>query len=267
MHQRHREGAPDVPARPPAPIEAEVTLVVVADPPEPVADAVAALRELEGFPIIPAPDESIRDRYFDTPDRRLAGRSLRVREVNGEGRITIKGPPQPGAHVGVRRIEHEQPWPEPAWALLRAEFGGTLDVPAALPASEPVPALEAIGLAVVQDRSTMRRVRAILPRSGARGRLAELAVDAVVYDLDGLAVRHFELELEAKSHEGEAALGALALHVLGLFVDDLRPWHMGKLATGEALARLIRARGAESVLTGDGRVRPAVYDVIADGDA
>jgi hypothetical protein len=256
MRQRERE-------RPAPPTETEVTLVVVADPPDPVADAVAALRELEGFTLIHAPDQAIRDRYFDTLDRRLSGRSLRLREVDGERLITIKGPPQPGTHVGVRRVEYEEPWPERAWALLRAELGETLAVPAALPASEPVPALEALGLRAFQDRSTARRVRAVLPRSGPRGRMAELAVDAVVYDLDGLRVRHLEVELEAKSAEGEAALGALALRLLARFVDELRPWHLGKLATGEALRRLIAERGQDAVVTGDGRVRPSVYDVIA----
>jgi hypothetical protein len=254
------------PAGASAPTETEVTLAVVADPPEPVADAVAALTELEGFTLIPAPDEAIRDRYFDTPDRRLTGTSLRVREVNGARLLTVKGPPQ-AARVGITRVEHEQPWPDRAWAMLRAELGDALDVPAALPASDPVRALEGLGLVVVQDRSTTRRVRAVLPRSGARARLAELAVDAVVYDLDGVRVRHHELELEAKAVEGEAALATLALGLLGRFGEGLRQWRPGKLATGEALARLIRARGAESVLTGDGRVRPAVYDVIADGDA
>jgi hypothetical protein len=265
MKQRDREGGPDGPARPAAPTETEVTLVVVADPPEPVADAVAGLPELEGFTLIHAPDEAIRDRYFDTPDRRLAGSTLRLRDVNAQRVLTIKGPPQPGARVGVTRVEHEEPWPERAWALLRAELGDALGVPAALPASDPVRALEALGLVIVQDRSTTRRVRAVLPRSGARARLAELAIDAVVYDLDGLAVRHFELEIEAKAEEGEAAIGTIADGLLARFGAGLRPWHIGKLATGEALRRLIAAQGRDSVLTPDGRVRPIAYDAIADG--
>ena len=263
IQQTDRDGGPDVPARPAAPIETEVTLVVVADPPEPVADAVAALTEIEGFSVIPAPDEAIRDRYFDTPDRRLIGNSLRLREVNSRRLVTIKGPPQPGTGVGVSRVEHEEPWPERAWALLRAELGATLDVPAALPASDPIRAIEALGLVIVQDRSTTRRVRAVLPRSGARGRLAELAVDAVVYDLGGIAVRHCELELESKAPEGETAIGTLSDALLARFGAGLRPWRIGKLATGELLRQLIEANGRESVLTPDGRVLPSAYDAIA----
>jgi inorganic triphosphatase YgiF len=248
-----------------APIETEITLVVIADPPEPVADAVAALTELDGFALIHAPDQAIRDRYFGTRDRRLAGGgSLRLRELDARRLLTIKGAPQPGSHIGVKRTEHEEPWPDRAWALLRAELGETLAVPAALPASDPVRALESLGLAVVQDRTTARRVRAILPRSGGRARVAELAIDAVTFDLDGHAVRHHELELEVKGDGGDDAIETLAASLHARF-EGLRPWHLGKLATGGAIARLIAAHGPDAVLTPDGHVRPGAYEAIEAG--
>jgi len=248
------------------PTETEVTLLLAADAPEQIADEVAALTELDAYALLHAPDQEIRDRYFDTPDRSpaAAGATLRLRELEARTPLTIKSAPRAAARVGVTRDEQEEPWPGRAWALLRAELGETLAVPALPPASDPVRALEAIGLMLVQTRSTSRRVRAVLPRSGARARLAELAIDAVVFQLGAGTVRHHELELEAEAEGADDVLAALARSRLRRFAPGVRPWSLGKLATGSALARLIEQRGAEAVLTADGRVRPAAYDAIEE---
>ena len=206
------------------PTEAETTLLIVADPPEETADAVAALTELDGFPILHAPDRAIRDRYFDTLAGALAEAriALRLREVDSRPLLTIKGPPRDGGAGVPARDEQEEPWPERAWALLRLELDGILAVPAAPPASDPLKALEAVGFVLVHDRTTARRVREVLPRAGARGELAELAVDAVVFDLAGRAVRHHELELEAKAEGGVAAAAALTESLLERFAPGVR---------------------------------------------
>ena len=177
--------------------------------------------------------------------------------------LTIKGPSS-SWELGVRsRTEQEQEWPDAAWALLRAELGNGLDMPPQPPAADPVEALEAVGLVVVQGRKTLRRVRAVLPRSGPREQVVELAIDAVTYSLDGRAVRHHELELELKADGGEAAAAALAESLLSRFAPSLRPWSLGKTATGAVIAGLIDERGADAVLAADGTVRPWVYDAIA----
>jgi hypothetical protein len=249
---------------PAKPTETEATLLIAADAPERVADAVAALTELDGFALLPTPEQSIRDWYFDTPDGALAGArtGLRVRELDAQRLLTIKGAPRPGPHGTVTRDEQEQSWPDGAWALLRTELGELLGVPAAPPASDPVRALDALGLVIVQDRRIARRPRSALPPSGARARVAELVVDAVLFDLGGRAVRHHELELEVKAEGGDEAVGRLAESLERRFAPSLRPWHLGKLSTGRALARLIDELGADAVLTADGRVRPSAYDEI-----
>ena len=117
----------------------------------------------------------------------------------------------------------------------------------------------------MQARTTDRRVRAVLPRTGARARVAELAIDAVVFDLDGRGVRHHELELEVKGETGEAAVATLADGLLARFGPSLRPGTSASSRPAGALARLIEERGPDAVLTADGRVRPSAYDLIEAG--
>jgi hypothetical protein len=92
--------------------------------------------------------------------------------------------------------------------------------------------------------------------------VAELAVDAVVFDLGGRPVEHHEIEIEAKAEDAEAAVATLAGSLERRFRPALRPWPLGKLATGAAIARLIAEQGPEAVLTAEGRVRPSAYESI-----
>jgi CYTH domain len=254
------------------PIETESTLVVVADSPEEVVRRVAALTELEGFVLRPRPDEAIHDLYFDTPDASLAAArsSLRLREVGTRRVLTIKGPPRSGSFGATTRDELEGEWPERAWKLLRTELAAVLVVPAAPPpGGDPVEALESLGLVVVQERATSRRVRDVDPHAAAPRPVAELAVDVVAFQLPGGPVRHREVEVEAKSAGGDAAVALLTESLVRQFWPGLRPWRLGKLATGKAVAELIERQALEpraegDALADDGSVRPWVYDLIAN---
>ena len=71
----------------------------------------------------------------------------------------------------------------------------------------------------------------------------------------------------AMQRELTATLGTVgATHVRFLFGFPFALLFLAGvlIATGEALRRLIRAHGRESVITSDGRVLPATYDVIME---
>jgi inorganic triphosphatase YgiF len=244
--------------------ETETTLVVVSDTPAEVAGVVAALSGLDGFALLARPDQTIHDRYFDTPQGTLAAArtALRLREVDSRLVLAIKGPVRPGGGAVQTRDEREADWPAPAWSLLHAELGTELGLPAAPPA-DAFEALRSAGLVVVGDRETLRRVRDVVP-AGAERPVAELAVDAVVFHLGAVDARHHEIEIESKAEGGEAALTALAASLAARFGPTLRPWPYGKLTTGNTVARLIEERGRDDLLTADGSLRPASYDAIAD---
>jgi inorganic triphosphatase YgiF len=248
----------------PGSTETETTLVVVSDTPEQVADAVAALTELDGFALQHRPDEPIRDRYVDTADGLLgrARTSVRVREVGPKRLLTIKGPAT-GGRGGETREEHEIEWSGEAWALLREKLGAELEIPDKPPVpADPIETLAAVGLDVIQERETLRRVRAVVP-PGQRRAVAELAIDAVTFRLGGVDVRHYEIEIEVKAPGGEDAVAALADSLLARFGPELRLWRLGKLSTGKAVVSLIEDRESDDLLTDDGTLRPSAYDAIA----
>jgi triphosphatase len=259
---RHAEGERGDGA---GPREIESTLAVCSEEPEEIVRAVAALREIDGFELRPRENEDIRDTYFDTPDGQLdaTGVVLRLRAVAGRTLLTIKGPPRAEVHGARSRLELEQEWPDPGWRLLHAELGRHLDLPAAAPAvSDPVEALRTIGLVVVQERRTSRQPRDVVPRAGDGGRVAELAVDSVVFRLAAGEVRHHEVEIEVKAAGGEAALAAVTERLVVRFEPGLRPWPHGKLATGKAVEALGDELRSDDLLTADGMLRPAAYDAI-----
>ena len=126
-----------------------------------------------------------------------------------------------------------------------------------------IESLAAVGLHVFR---TARRGAACGTSSLAEQRraVAELAIDAVTFHLDGGHVRHHELEIEVKAPGGEDAVVILAESLVARFGPNLRRWRLGKLSTGRAVATLIDERGRAHVLSDDGSLRPSTYDEIVE---
>ena len=231
------------------PHEVEGTLLLL--PPEPAGTAadVASLRLLGPYLLIPRETEELHDRYFDTEDRRLAAHrvALRVR-ASGDGFvITVKSGEDETDGVSDR-FELEAPWSESALqaAIERLRWQG-IHVSLAAAGSNrsideraPIATLRGLGFDVVQDRRTTRRPRDVLEPVGA-GRpgppLAELAVDAVRYRFEGVPVRVFDVEVEAKG-AGPDLVGRVLRELAARYANRLRPWPHSKLATGFALREL-----------------------------
>ena len=113
----------------------------------------------------------------------------------------------------------------------------------------------------MQDRETWRRVRTVTARS-ADGPVAELAVDAVIFDLESGDVRHHELEVETKADGAEPVVAELTERLEARFRPNLRRWRVGKLGTGAAVEALLEERDRDELLTADGTLRPSTYDAV-----
>ena len=201
-----------------------------------VLDELAALDRVAGYALRPAPTLEIRDRYWDTPDRRLGARgiSLRIREQGGAPRLTTKGP---GTIEGglARHPELELAADAAGWEAIRRHLERSGVALAAAPLDRPEASawLLAAGLQVTQDRRTARRV--LLASRDGRD-VAELALDVTTYQLGLYDVVFREIEVES--------LGGDLRHVLAIgealrarFGERVAPSAQNKYARGLDLAR------------------------------
>jgi hypothetical protein len=271
------------------PREVEGVLLVRADDQEAAGRRVAGLEAVDRFLLRPRRSQRIRDVYVDTVDGALAAApvAFRVRELDGRPLLTLKADP---VRVGLaaERLELEAPWSAAALGAVLEELRrrgvqlpnpppeGSGEPQGGAPVDregsgeppgvgEPLADLAALGLRPTQTRETIRTPRDVLERGDpGAGPVAELTVDDVAYQLPAGTARLLEVEVEAKGRGGldtvQALLGALA----EALPEDLRPWPYGKLATGQAVERLLVAGQLEGLLDPSGRIRPAAHDRLAE---
>lgn len=251
------------------PREVEVKLIVRSDRPREVVERIAGLDSLAGYWLMERGELRLRDVYLDTADGALVrGRAaLRLRYEGARVLVTLKAQPGETTRGLTDRLEVELPWSAEALRRMAeelAELGIRLPGPTGdVDAGDPVAALEGMGLRVVQDRVTRRRVRDVVPlgESGARA-LAELVVDSVEYGVEGRRAWHHEVEVEGAPGGVPELLEELAGALLARFPDALRPWPHSKQATGKAVEALLEGGGHEGLLGPESDLAPAAYERI-----
>ena len=242
--------------------ETEIKLLIAAECPADVIDAIARLPRINGRSLGRARTSTLRDTYFDTPDRQLYARNfnLRIRSDNGPSLLTLKGP-KTRLRSGVAiRAEVEAAWSREAVERVRsllAEAG--IHLCEAPDMVDPAGSLCAAGLTPLQTRRTRRCARDVVDASGIP--FAEFALDVVTYEIGAREIRHHELEIEAHNVAHAASLGLLAQDLLARFGDVLRLWRSGKLATGLAVQELLRDGNLDDHVT-EGNLRPSAYDLV-----
>jgi hypothetical protein len=252
------------------PREIEGVLLVQAADQAAAGERVAVLEAVDRFDLRPRPAQRIRDTYLDTGDGALAGARIafRVRELDGRPLLTLKAEPV-RAGLAAERLELEAPWSAEALQGILEELarrGVELGPPPeGAGTGAPLADLAGLGLRPTQIRETSRTPRDVLERGDpAAEPVAELTVDDVAYRLPAGTARLVEVEVEAKGPGGMETVQALLAALAGAFPDDLRPWPYGKLATGRAVERLLDDGRLEGLLDGDGRIRPAAHDLLAE---
>lgn len=246
--------------------EVELSLVIAASAPDEVYRKLARLRKLDRYSLVPRGSQRLVDEYFDTPDGKLRKRgfALRLRAVNGSVALGLKGRAR-AKEADEDRLEAERPFSEAAIDEVRARA----HLPAARVDSrqgdDPASILEqALGVRPIQTRETVRLARDVV-RLESKASVAELVLDRVHFNVDDLAVRHYEVEVESKKPgEGRRAVRELSDELLNRYPDDLLPWPYGKLATGKALEELAKRRRLnglvdDGVLSRDGYARLRSY--------
>ncbi|MDA0734883.1 MAG: CYTH domain-containing protein [Chloroflexi bacterium] len=252
-------------------LEIEATLIICSETPQKVVANVAALSSAGQYALQPRPPASIRDYYLDTTEQilRQANFNLRLREIDQALWLTLKGPPKRLAEGISERLELEIPWSPDSLARIKADLASRdimlPTIPLTPGSTSPLVALAAAGLETIQQRDNHRQIRNIrdcaIPDNPP---LAELSIDSVVYHFGQRPIRHYEVEIEAKSEAGVTALPGLTQGLADQYPSTLRRWGHGKLATGRAIEALLEQGQLDSLLGNDGELMPSAYLEILD---
>lgn len=244
--------------------EIEVALILCDDDAELLAQRIAALNRLGGFQLATASSQTIRDSYFDSPDSRLAAAhlALRLRELDGDVWLGLKGRVREDIGVLTDRLEIEARWSESALKRIARELssqGVVLTFPENDFEAEPVGQLLAAGLVLRQRRETWRDRRLVIDIGRSSEPVAELAIDLVAFDVDGVPVVVREVEIEAMSREATPAVERIVDALYAEFPDGLRRWPYPKLLTGEGIRVLKEVDDFADLLKPNGLLRPDGY--------
>ena len=245
--------------------EVEAVLIIKGDV-DAVLKELAGLRSILNYRLEPGQSKTIHDRYFDTIDRRLRkrGANLRIREIDGSLFISVKSHTRRTLRGATARREIEVPWSKQN--LLSHIKDLELEADLALPErqfsdADPLAAMEATGLQLVQDRETRREVRDVSSERKPDLVLAELAIDRVTYHIGNHNISIFEVEVEEKAKGSSSVISDLTKALLQAYQPSLQKWSHGKFVTGLAIQRLLETEPADNLL-GQDRLKPEALGTI-----
>ncbi len=245
--------------------EVEAVLIIKGDV-DAVLKELADLRSILNYRLEPGQSKTIHDRYFDTIDRRLRkrGANLRIREIDGSLFISVKSHTRRTLRGATARREIEVPWSKQNLLSLIKDL--ELEADLALPErqfsdADPLAAMEATGLQLVQDRETRREVRNVSSVRKPDLVLAELAIDRVTYHIGNHNISIFEVEVEEKAKGSSSVISDLTKALLQAYQPSLQKWSHGKFVTGLAIQRLLETEPADNLL-GQDRLKPEALGTI-----
>jgi len=245
--------------------EVEAVLIIKGDV-DAVLKELAGLRSILNYRLEPGQSKTIHDRYFDTIDRRLRkrGANLRIREMDGSLFISVKSHTRRTLRGATARREIEVPWSKQNLLSLIKDL--ELEADLALPErqfsdADPLAAMEATGLQLVQDRETRREVRDVSSVRKPDLVLAELAIDRVTYHIGNHNISIFEVEVEEKAKGSSSVISDVTKALLQAYQPSLQKWSHGKFVTGLAIQRLLETEPADNLLDQD-RLKPEALGTI-----
>lgn len=245
--------------------EVEAVLIIKGDV-DAVLKELADLRSILNYRLEPGQSKTIHDRYFDTIDRRLRkrGANLRIREIDGSLFISVKSHTRRTLRGATARREIEVPWSKQNLLSLIKDL--ELEADLALPErqfsdADPLAAMDATGLQLVQDRETRREVRNVSSVRKPDLVLAELAIDRVTYHIGNHNISIFEVEVEEKAKGSSSVISDLTKALLQAYQPSLQKWSHGKFVTGLAIQRLLETEPADNLL-GQDRLKPEALGTI-----
>ncbi|HPJ94768.1 MAG TPA: CYTH domain-containing protein [Deltaproteobacteria bacterium] len=225
-------------------IEIETTLRIDSSRPDDVMKNLATLDVIGEYTIVSKSSCIIHDRYFDTRDRSFMKRgfALRLRQRGPSFLLCLKGCERINEWGGIERLEIEEAWSEKTLeAIIRALDETSINIECPLfDKDDPVQTLSGHGLRIIQDRQTHRIERDVGIHQGTALRsCALMALDTVCYRFADRCLKHFEVEIEAKSRTDEHHIEIITELLKKGFPRKLKRWDHNKLITGYAIETLL----------------------------
>ena len=242
--------------------ELESAFIIKSDDPKSIAQDIGRLTTIGSYLLLCGPVQHIHDRYFDTKNRMLEKQkiALRIREINDEVLITLKGPSASNGPA-TQRMEIEEKWSYNAFDRVIKELScRKIDI--ALPPeasrndlpkpnkfermklSEIMSVMETYGLKEIQDRETNRTIRNVVTeRNGPI--LAELAIDRVCYHFDEenieANIAYYEVEIESKfPDDGTDVIRTVGTALQGSYPLFMSEWTSSKLGIGKVIKEIFK---------------------------
>ncbi len=235
--------------------ECEATLVVYGNHGEDVFGRLMAIETLGRFRLGESSTLTLTDTYFDTdpPSLGPAQWALRLRALDEERLLTLKGPAAPGRNGAPTRYERELAFSVEALSEVcdkLRESAIVLKAPVTETPASPEAILLAMGLSVLQRRTTRRWVR-LLYQEERPQLFGEMALDRVEYAFLSGTVVHYEVEVESLVESGDRLVMDVVNEIATTCPGAARRWDYGKLVTGRILqeaGRTGRLRCREGIL-------------------
>ncbi len=250
--------------------ELEAKFVVISEKPQQIIDKLLHIKAISGYDLSPKKNFEIRDIYFDDDFQRLkkSQLALRIRILEGEIYITLKGKPTFSSWGAIERLEVELPWSPNALNKI-FEILNEKNIPLERSADnfsneDPILTLERCGLQVVHDRESYRRTFNISSSVNRSQYLVELVVDTVKFHIGKQIILHHEIELETLSSEGITILKELVHTLHEQFYPEIQIWKYSKLESGIAIELLYKNKKLQKYIKGDGNLFPGGYKEIEE---
>jgi inorganic triphosphatase YgiF len=251
-------------------IEAEVALILYSRRALQLAHKIAALTSLGDYRFVPEAAQCLRDVYLDTKWHSLGDckMALRIREINGNCLLTLKGPSRAIAGASqIERLEIEYAWSKNALDKICKELQNRkIQLKEPMQPFDnrmsPIDVMKSRGLEVFQERETQRTIRNMQLQREPSSKIAELAIDRCIYHFGDHYIGFYEVEIESKEENGPAALNFLVQELLSMFKPDLKKWGYGKLAMGIAIENLLKDASFTELIDDKGYLKPEAFDAI-----
>lgn len=251
-------------------LESEVTFIITPGSGDAILTKIKSLKSIGEYQFSPIKQQNIQDIYFDTEKSALESHqsALRIRLLNNQTLITLKGSEHPNRWGGINRMEIEEKWSQESLEIITSKLKEKgIIIPYEkefFVQDNPVATFQNMQLLAIQKRDTHRTTKDITfsPNDKPPITLAELAIDTCKYYVSNETINHVEIEMEMKSDLQQPHKRSLVNIFMDTYKSRMQIWPHNKLSTGNAIAHLYATGELSHLIRNNKHLNPEAYPLI-----